>query len=102
MSLDYCCWRGCGVRPAGVARRSGERPTPELAAVDQASAADSATCGCRSSASTGFKQRIAAKRGKVVVMDAWSTSCPPCMKEFHNLVELHKQYGPGTVWPASR
>lgn len=41
--------------------------------------------------------RIAKGRGKVVVMDAWSTSCPPCMKEFHNLVELHKQYGPDKV-----
>ena len=37
---------------------------------------------------------IAGKRGKVVVMDAWSTSCPPCLKDFHNLVELHKEYGP--------
>ena len=38
-------------------------------------------------------QRIADKRGKVVVMDAWSTSCPPCMKDFHNLVELNKEHG---------
>jgi thiol-disulfide isomerase/thioredoxin len=42
-------------------------------------------------------EQIAAKRGKVVVMDAWSTSCPPCMEEFHNLVEIHKQYGPEKV-----
>jgi thiol-disulfide isomerase/thioredoxin len=42
----------------------------------------------------GIMERIASHRGKVVVMDAWATSCPPCMKEFHNLVELHKQYGP--------
>jgi thiol-disulfide isomerase/thioredoxin len=41
--------------------------------------------------------RIAKGQGKVVVMDAWSTSCPPCMKEFHNLVELHKKYGPDKV-----
>lgn len=40
---------------------------------------------------------IAGKRGKVVVMDAWSTSCPPCLKDFHNLVELHKEYGPDTL-----
>jgi thiol-disulfide isomerase/thioredoxin len=38
----------------------------------------------------GIQERIAAHRGKVVVMDAWSTSCPPCLAEFHNLVELHK------------
>jgi thiol-disulfide isomerase/thioredoxin len=45
----------------------------------------------------GIMEAIAAHRGKVVVMDAWATSCPPCMKEFHNLVELHKQYGPDKV-----
>jgi thiol-disulfide isomerase/thioredoxin len=45
----------------------------------------------------GIMERVAAYRGKVVVMDAWSTSCPPCMKEFHNLVELHKKYGPDKV-----
>jgi thiol-disulfide isomerase/thioredoxin len=44
-----------------------------------------------------IQQRIAEKKGKVVVMDAWSTSCPPCMKDFHNLVELHKQYDPADV-----
>ena len=42
----------------------------------------------------GVLEHIAANRGKVVVMDAWSTSCPPCMKEFHNLVDLHRQYKP--------
>ena len=30
--------------------------------------------------------------GKVVIMDLWSTSCPPCMKEFPNLVQLHRQH----------
>lgn len=29
-------------------------------------------------------------KGKIVVMDLWSTSCDPCMKEFPNLVKLHK------------
>ena len=40
----------------------------------------------------GIQRRIADHRGKVVVMDAWSTSCPPCLAEFHNLVELHKSH----------
>jgi thiol-disulfide isomerase/thioredoxin len=44
-----------------------------------------------------IQQRVASHKGKVVVVDAWSTSCPPCMKEFHNLVELHKKYGPEKV-----
>jgi thiol-disulfide isomerase/thioredoxin len=44
-----------------------------------------------------IQERIASKKGQVVVVDAWSTSCPPCMKDFHNLVELHKQYPPADV-----
>jgi thiol-disulfide isomerase/thioredoxin len=44
-----------------------------------------------------IQERIASKKGQVVVVDAWSTSCPPCMKDFHNLVELHKEYPPADV-----
>ena len=35
---------------------------------------------------------IAAQKGKVVVVDLWSTSCVPCMKEFPNLVALHEKF----------
>jgi thiol-disulfide isomerase/thioredoxin len=38
-------------------------------------------------------KRVAAHKGKIVVLDAWSTSCQPCMKEFPNLVKMHKKYG---------
>ena len=31
-------------------------------------------------------------KGKVVVVDVWSTNCPPCMKEFPHLIELHHKY----------
>lgn len=41
----------------------------------------------------GLQQLIASKKGKVVVVDAWSTYCDPCMKEFPGLVGLHKKYG---------
>ncbi len=44
-----------------------------------------------------IQKLIESKRGRVVVMDAWSTSCPPCIKEFPNLVALHKKYGPDRV-----
>jgi thiol-disulfide isomerase/thioredoxin len=32
-------------------------------------------------------------RGKVVVLDVWSTYCDPCVREFPNLVALQKQFG---------
>ena len=35
---------------------------------------------------------IAGHKGKVVVVDLWSTSCLPCLKEFPHLVELQKKY----------
>lgn len=37
--------------------------------------------------------RIAAHKGKVVVVDAWATSCPSCVAEFPGLVKLHKLHG---------
>lgn len=36
---------------------------------------------------------VAAQKGKVVVVDLWSTSCLPCMTEFPNLVKLRETYG---------
>ena len=38
-------------------------------------------------------KRIESHRGQVVVLDCWSTSCPPCIKEFPGLVDLKKDYG---------
>ena len=36
---------------------------------------------------------IQADRGKVVVVDIWSTYCAPCMKEFPRLLDLQKLHG---------
>ncbi len=41
-----------------------------------------------------LQRLIAAKRGKVVVLDCWSTSCAPCIREFPNLVALQKKHNP--------
>lgn len=35
---------------------------------------------------------IQKQKGKVVVMDLWSTWCEPCIQEFPHLVELQKKY----------
>jgi thiol-disulfide isomerase/thioredoxin len=87
---------GCGARSDAVLPSSGAAPEASAAADDQASSAgDEVRLSIVSFEE--IEQRIADKRGKVVVMDAWSTSCPPCLQEFHNLVELHKKYGPDQV-----
>jgi thiol-disulfide isomerase/thioredoxin len=40
----------------------------------------------------GLQQLIAGHRGKVLVMDCWSTSCRPCLEEFPKLVAMHNTY----------
>jgi thiol-disulfide isomerase/thioredoxin len=41
---------------------------------------------------TGLQRLIASHRGQVVVVDAWSTSCPPCVRDFPHLVALNHKY----------
>lgn len=41
---------------------------------------------------TELQALIAEQKGKVVVVDLWSTACEPCMKEFPRLVELQAEY----------
>ena len=40
----------------------------------------------------GLLEAVARQRGRVVVLDCWSTSCPPCVKEFPRLVALEAKY----------
>jgi thiol-disulfide isomerase/thioredoxin len=39
-----------------------------------------------------FTKVIEGHKGKVVVVDFWATWCPPCMREFPNLVKLHQKH----------
>ena len=40
----------------------------------------------------GKKQRFAAQRGKVVLLNFWATWCPPCRKEMPAMEQLHLAY----------
>jgi thiol-disulfide isomerase/thioredoxin len=40
----------------------------------------------------GFEQQVKKLAGKFVVVDVWSTGCPPCMKEYTNLVALSQRW----------
>ena len=40
---------------------------------------------------------VAAHRGKVVVLDCWSTSCPPCVRDFPRLLALGRRFGDEVV-----
>ena len=82
------CLAGCGSKGLGPTKSGTARPDAE-----PKTTAGNTDVTLTIADYAGILQQIAANHGKVVVMDAWSTSCPPCMKEFHNLVELHKKYG---------
>jgi len=41
----------------------------------------------------GVQKLIAGHRGKIVVVDFWSTACPPCVKEFPELVAIQARIG---------
>lgn len=40
----------------------------------------------------GFQEQVKKQLGKLVVVDVWSTGCPPCMREYPNLVALSKRW----------
>lgn len=45
----------------------------------------------------GIQMLVDSYRGKVVVVDYWSTDCPPCIKELPGLVEVHNEFSGNDV-----
>ncbi len=41
----------------------------------------------------GLKQEILKHRGKVVILDFWATTCPPCIKSFPRFIEMQQKHG---------
>ena len=91
-------WIPCGLLLIGLAA------SPLLQAKDNDKSADAGTKAEKSDAAKGavtvkilsWEEALGIvkkHKGKVVVLDLWSTSCEPCMKEFPNLVKLHRERG---------
>jgi len=84
---------GCGFAALGclslflfaVGCRGATEPAPSLPSVP-----------LRLASWDDTQKLIASHKGKVVVLDAWSTWCSPCLAEFPGLVKLHETY-PGQV-----
>lgn len=89
-----CAKRGMAARPAAVA--------PVLCSIAAALAIGG---GCEPTSRDvtvrlvdhdALLAAVAAHRGRVVVLDCWSTACPPCVRDFPELVALARKY-PGEV-----
>ncbi len=89
---------GCGGEPTGPATSapvSAETPPAEAAVEPADSPAEPAAVEVVLDLvdHEGLLERIAAAKGRVVVLDCWSTSCPPCIKEFPGLLKLQETFG---------
>jgi thiol-disulfide isomerase/thioredoxin len=43
---------------------------------------------------TELGELVRQNKGKVVVVDLWTTACAPCIEKFPKLVEMQSKYGP--------
>ncbi len=79
-----------------VAACAEQPPSSPNAATDAANHTDSAAAQAvelQIMDYDGVQKLIQSHQGKVVVLDCWSTSCGPCVREFPNLVALQKKHG---------
>lgn len=90
---------GCGERSAQVSIAAQRVTDAPPAATSPDSQAPPATPAARLSPLTlavkswdEAQQSVAAQKGKVVVLDVWSTWCVPCVREFPNLVKLQRDH----------
>jgi thiol-disulfide isomerase/thioredoxin len=67
---------GCGEGPSSSCTSAKPEAAVELADVTFA----------------GLDRAIADEKGKVVLVDVWSTWCDVCKQEFHHLVEMHEKF----------
>uniref|UniRef100_A0A7C4LMZ1 TlpA family protein disulfide reductase n=1 Tax=Schlesneria paludicola TaxID=360056 RepID=A0A7C4LMZ1_9PLAN len=66
--------------------------TTAAEATPTAPEASAATVNLRLQDWPAFAEWLSQQRGKVVVVDVWSTSCEPCVREFPQLVALQARY----------
>lgn len=83
-------------KPAGVSQTNEEKPAT-AAKEKEAEPETPAEIPLKIATWEEVEQQVATHAGKVVVLDLWSTSCQPCIREFPNLVALQKKFPEGVV-----
>src|SRR5882672_3426274 len=82
--------------PTGTAKGSltgSPNSAEEDAAADANLAGKAAPLGFTLKDMNGVDVKLAAFKGKPIVLNFWATWCGPCRAEIPSLVELQKQYG---------
>ncbi len=75
--------------PAGP---GAESPMDEAAAGEQPAESEAGEVTVQIRSWEEVQQMVADRKGKVVVIDIWSTWCVPCMREFPHLVQLQQSF----------
>ena len=76
------CGKGSGPQPAMTPPVETVDVTPEETSVVDTKVMDY----------QGIQMLVESYRGKVVIVDYWSTDCPPCIKELPGLVAVHNEF----------
>ena len=105
MALTFVLGCGQPSQPPSAPPPAGAQPAAESAASASPSATASSSSSTDEQAEIAIEvkswdetqQIVAAQKGKVVVLDMWSTWCGPCIREFPNLVKLHRAHAPDVV-----
>ena len=92
----------CAAGLAAAATPPG--PSPALPATATATATAGAPTSSAAPApaaelidAAGLRQRLAAQRGKIVVLNLWATWCVPCLREIPDLVAVAQELAPRGV-----
>jgi thiol-disulfide isomerase/thioredoxin len=84
-----------GPSPSSSSEKGGGIQMPDATDPKQPSDVEGASTGTSDILYASWQQIQAAAEmsGKVTVVDLWSLSCAPCLKEFPGLVRLHNEMG---------
>ncbi len=93
-ALFNCLALFAGCQPAGGSAPSKDMPAVSKSPNKPAASAPAADVKLQILDFAGIQRLVASHQGQVVVMDCWSTGCPPCMRDFPQLVALAQKFGP--------